>query len=163
MRIFYGVPIKYNDTISYITKKLKKAVHGNYVKKENLHITLKFVGEINEQHLDTYINKLKNINFEEFELEFNYVSAFPSKYNPRVIWIGCNGDFGRFQEIIEDENFIPHLTLVRVKKIIDWNELKKIFDLKFSFKIKISEVVLYQSILTPQGPIYKKIFSISSR
>ena len=155
MRLFYGIPIKDNEILKKLRKELKKCVEGRFVIPENYHITLRFIGEVESPN--QYIRELNKVEFRRFNLKFKKLGAFPSIENPRVIWLGCEGEFFWFKSIIPEE-FVPHLTLVRVKKIIDKNYLKDLFNKSFEFSQEVEEVVLYKSTLTPNGSIYEKLF-----
>ena len=155
MRLFYGIPIQDNDILKKLRKELKKCVDGKFVEPHNYHITLKFIGEV--EIPNQYIRNLEKIEFRKFNLKFKKLGAFPSMENPRVIWLGCEGEFFWFKNILEI-NFVPHLTLVRVKKITDKNYLKDLFNKSFEFSQEVEEAILYKSTLTPNGPIYEKIF-----
>ncbi len=165
------------DTIFRLTSTLKREhpIKGvRYTAPQNLHLTLLFLGDTEEGLISQISNKLEKIcqNFTEFDLEFSNLGAFPSRHNPRIIWIGVDNpgpvtalakaiihDSGLVSEP-EKAQFTPHLTLGRVADSArgDSSELfstlfAKLGNVKAG-STRIREVLLYQSILKPGGPVY---------
>jgi len=149
------------------------------VPPDNYHLTLKFFGslepEICSSITDAFISmkSLKKIKYE-----IKGLGVFPAMDNPSVIWAGLECDkqpLNEFLQSIEDfsssfgflpekREFIPHLTLARVKKDrIVKNELKRLIQEEkntlFSSSI-FDELVLFESILKPEGAEYRKIEGI---
>jgi RNA 2',3'-cyclic 3'-phosphodiesterase len=139
---------------------------GKKTESENLHLTLKFLGEISEDKLKEIKKRLEKINFNEFEAEIKELGVFSEKYI-RIIWLSINNCEKlqiKIDEILSDifpkeKRFMSHLTIARIKKIPNrkkfLNEIKKIkiHNLKFivnNFKLK-------KSILTEKKPIYEDI------
>lgn len=143
-----------------------------YVEENNLHLTLKFFGDINPRK-EKQINKIieKTINdYSEYTLKFNKVGAFPNIKHPRVIWIGAtdkkNNTINLIKQLDEqfskigfkkERDYVPHLTIGRVKNVYD-NDLltQKLTELKkhYTGKMKVKSIQLKSSQLTPDGPIY---------
>jgi|BEDMetMinimDraft_2_1075160.scaffolds.fasta_scaffold06202_4 2''-5'' RNA ligase len=145
------------------------------VERENLHITLKFLGEINESFVEELKIALKKVKFMKFNVHVYGLGAFPKINNPRVIWAGIKEGF---QELItlynlvndsikneglrfeKDKEFHPHVTLARVKFRENIKEVIKIINeyLNEDFgSFEVKSFCLKQSILTPKGPIYSNI------
>ena len=146
-----------------------------WVEEENLHLTLKFFGETFDEKIDLICEVLDNfvIDCEPFELQLENVGIFGSSYNPKVIWFGIN-QFSELQflhqTITENlktigyypdrQNFVPHLTVARIRKLNDKKLFQKIIDKHKTGliqKIKIKKLYLFESILLPEGPIYNVI------
>ncbi len=131
----------------------------------SFHLTLKFLGEISNP--EKIVEKLEKIKFEKFELTTSQVGVFPNKKHIKVIWVGIEDqeiltklvdDIDFYLNTKRDYKFHPHITLARVNKKIDFPELKlepKTF--------LVEEFLLYQSILTRQGPNYKIIKRFRSK
>lgn len=180
MRAFLGIPIpeelkpkilKVQDMFSLFDIK--------FVEEENLHFNLKFFGEIEDEK----VRKLKEIledicrQFEPFEINISGVGAFPSKNYVRVIWLGVKEGYTKFLNLAEtvessletlgfgkEEKFVPHLTLGRVRSGKNKNELLKLLRELENLEVgsmKIEEIKLFQSKLSPQGPIYEEVFKIN--
>lgn len=173
MRLFIAIDLPKN--IRNDLFKTQKSINGklakiNWVAKKNLHITLKFLGDMDEDKLGTIKNRLKKIKFDSFKLKLKDIGFFWYRGNPRVIRL----NFVNGKKIIElqreiderllnmfsgDQKFSPHLTLGRVKSIKKEKELlDEIKKLKFSDgEFEVNEFHLVQSKLTKDGPTYKTI------
>ncbi len=173
MRLFVAVEVNEPEVISSITKLQKRlAVQAKPVEPQNLHFTLQFLGEVNNNKIQEIKNSLDSISFSSFFVKFKKIGAFPRVKKPRVIWVGIDEEGGnnlvqlakKVETALEplgfktDKPFKPHLTIFRIKKKnVDVTEqLKKINNLEFGSQ-KINEIKLKQSTLTPQGPIYSDL------
>lgn len=142
-----------------------------WVKEDNLHLTLKFLGEIKEEVVFDVSSKLKSISlrFSPFEFSLKGLGAFPTPKSPRVLWIGiAKGREGvkSLQEVVENElalvglkpetrEFSPHLTIGRAKAKFD---PKSILATQYESPVfLVRALALFKSTLTPQGPIYEKL------
>ncbi len=131
----------------------------------SFHITLKFLGDVDD--VDDVKEQMKRISFSPFSVSLSEIGAFPSLQRVNVIWVGINdqGETSALQKKIDDllkdkfpdnHPFHPHITLARVKFVKEKEKLqqniktisveKKRFD--------VHEFILFESILTPQGPVY---------
>lgn len=136
---------------------------GKKTEIENLHLTLKFLGEIDEEKVEEVRKKLREIKIKKFETKIDSVGMFGFK----IIWlhlIGCDELQKEIDESLKglfkpEKRFMSHLTIARVKKVED----KKRFldDLR---KIKVPEVkfivdkfCLMESVLGSNGPTYTVI------
>ncbi|MEK6945690.1 MAG: RNA 2',3'-cyclic phosphodiesterase [Nanoarchaeota archaeon] len=136
---------------------------GKKVEPENLHLTLKFLGEIDEEKIKLVKEKLKIINTASFDLELDAVGVFSPSYI-RIVWLHIKGA-EVLQKVVDsvlgdifkpEERFMGHLTVARVKNIKNKKEflekLKKIEIPKMKFKV--SRFRLMKSDLRPEGPVY---------
>lgn len=149
-----------------------------WVKTDQLHLTLKFLGDISPtqaQEVSQAINRVSSKN-QPFALQVGGTGAFPNWRNPRILWIGLDKSselIGLFQHLEaaleplgftpEGKPFTPHLTLCRVSDRVDprmVQPLQKEFD---AFPVSslspwhVSEVVLFKSVLQPGGPLYTPV------
>jgi 2'-5' RNA ligase len=167
MRTFISIdiPSEIRNEIKKIQESLPQFM-GKITELENLHLTLKFLGEIDENKLEQIKEKLSKVKIKPFEVELEGLGVFSPDYI-RIIWIHLAG-VEELQKIIDEKlvsifpmekRFMSHLTIARVKTIKNKTEflgdLKKIKipKLKFlvnSFKIK-------KSILSSKGPIHETI------
>ena len=139
---------------------------GKKTERDNLHLTLKFLGEIDEEKVKEVKEKLSEIKFSKFEVEIDSMGIFSENFF-RIIWLhlkNCNELQGEIDEKLKnlfekERRFMSHLTIARVKKIKDkkrfLNELKKIKIPKIAFQV--NEFKLKKSKLTPKGPIYETL------
>jgi len=181
IRSFIAIEINQENRtkIVEVQKELLKADAGlKFVKPENIHITLHFLGNQDIETLNQVISHLDSIfkTYPPFEFQPQGLGAFPSKGNPRVIWIGI----GRGADIIENihteskhllqkigiglekRKYHPHLTLARKKPSKNRHLLIQLLNSYTppEFKLqKCEEIILFKSTLTPQGPIYEKLHS----
>lgn len=145
-----------------------------WVNLSTLHITLFFIGEISE----IFAKEVGQFLIDQFkgskkiELSINGIGIFGTKRNPKVIWIGLEPStaLNKIQTTIEEymisngytpdeRGFNPHITIGRVKHIADpdlLNQVIETFSTKMRQRMDADEIILYKSVLTPQGPIYTK-------
>lgn len=152
-------------------KKLENSgfIVGNFVSKDNLHLTLKFLGTMTEERIEGVKKRLSDLNFSEFEVKTGDVGYFPSERYVRVIWVDLLADeiFKLKEEIdrslkeigINNDNrdFKSHITSTRVKNVKDKeNFLKLLKELRVKkMNFPVDKVVLIKSELTRSGPVYK--------
>jgi len=148
-------------------------VKVNWVEEKNLHLTLKFLGNISPSQIELIEIELKKITsqYPSFFIKLlPEIGVFPSYKMPRVIWVGIKEGAAELTEIYnlvetrlykkgfprESKNFSTHITLGRVKYLKDKDSL--IRSLKSihldSFSQKVKSIELMESKLTPQGPLY---------
>lgn len=135
---------------------------GKFTEPENLHLTLKFLGEIDEDTLERVREKLSRISFLEIQARLGDAGVFSKKF-PKIIWISLNGVY-ELQKIIDDslkgifteeERFMSHITLARIKYIKEKKELlEHVKTIKGKAIFKVSEFYLKKSELKSEGPIY---------
>ncbi len=161
MRCFIGAELP--DSIKDLATSISKDIDGKRVERENIHITIKFLGEVNDA--DKIVNKLSFLNeYPSFNVKIHGVGFFPSKDRPRVVWIGVisndfvdlmkNVDDALYPDFPKERSYVPHITIARVRKPID---TKKFDDIGFLGEVKIEKVTLFRSRLLPTGPVYSKI------
>ena len=146
-----------------------------WIYPSNMHLTLKFLGEIQESSTENVIAACKEVCclYGDFPLFFNGTGVFPNLRRPRVLWIGIGGKtdlMRRLQNSLEtaleekgfpreDRTFRSHLTVGRVRSSYRLLRLLEVF-LKDEVVIKpftVKEVIVYKSRLTPRGPIYSPL------
>jgi 2'-5' RNA ligase len=160
-----------------------KALLGNekitWVDPANIHLTLAFLGDTEDDLIKVVSIMLKKTctGFGEFKFNLVGTGIFKNFNDPRVIWIGIerNEKLLQLNNLImtglkdagfklEDRPYRPHLTLGRIKFLRDNNALKKALE-KYQDKpiqqVHVEEVILYESILKPTGPVYKPIGKFS--
>lgn len=180
-RLFIAVKLEkaHRERISNIQAELQKFdLPVRWVKTENIHLTLRFLGSVDDQVVPALAETLKTTagKYRSCRLELKNLGAFPSVQRPRVIWVGASeksGELARFHEDLEkglarhgfekdDRAFSPHITIGRVKSPKNTAPLKKYLADQGNITIgsqKIKEIVLFESTLTPQGSIYQIVKS----
>ena len=141
------------------------------VEPQNIHLTLKFLGETPEGSIPEIVEALSSIEMPKFSLHFNGIGAFPSMYRMNVIWIGVSEgaeQVGNLHRQIEErlakygrpEDFHAHLTVVRVKGGRNLSALAEAIDSLHDADFGTIDFLEFQfkkSILTPSGPVYTDI------
>jgi len=173
MRAFISIepPEQIKKEIFKEFEKLESSgfVAGNFVGKNDLHLTLKFLGNISEEQIEKIKKTFSDISFPKFEIKIGEIGFFPSESYVRVIWVGLIADeLKKLKETIDKNlldiginsdgrEFSSHITVARVKKIKDKdNFLKKIKELKLKkMSFPVEKVTLMKSELTRDGPNYK--------
>jgi 2'-5' RNA ligase len=173
MRTFIAIEVpeiirKKIDNI--ITDEKKRSLPITWVQFANLHITLKFLGEINENKKKEIIPVLQKVVNEvtPFHVSLEGIGCFPTPNNPRVIWVGVNQGKENLCSIAqnvetmlvssgfrEEKRFHPHLTIGRIKKFCTVDEILKRQITSDPFVV--DSIVLFQSTLKPEGPIYEAL------
>lgn len=171
MRCFVAIDVA--EHVKNNIAKIQKQIYENHMKlveKNNLHITLKFLGEKTQSEIKEINNKLSSINIKKFKITFRGVSCFPSENYIRVVWIGVKSKkllklCKEVHKLLgEEKQFIPHITIARVKRRPTYLK-EKIQNLKY---VEIGDqtvkhFVLKKSTLTPHGPVYDnlKLFTLT--
>jgi RNA 2',3'-cyclic 3'-phosphodiesterase len=144
------------------------------VEPENIHLTLKFLGEISQSQVEEVANVVKSISFDPFRFKVEGVGAFPNLRRPSVIWAGIKEDGANLETIFneieqdlsrlgfsrESRSFNPHLTISRVRggrnraQLVE--EILRLENFVFG-QVLVEHVFLKKSVLTPQGPIYSNL------
>lgn len=181
VRAFVAVELseEVRENAGRIADQLQQAGQGvKWVAPENMHLTLKFLGNVPEELLPRVSDALTDStrNFGPIELTVGGVGSFPPKGKPRVIWLGVSGQTKRLTQVaglidtaLETVGFTPenrpysaHLTLGRIKGgrkkkgggDTNWRLILPDYAGVEVGDLTVSEVVLFKSDLTPEGPIY---------
>ncbi len=175
MRSFIAIEMQ-SDGIKEIQNQLRRAnADIKFVDFENLHLTLKFLGEIREEVVDD-IHSIMEESFDgirRVNVNLKGVGVFPNLRKIRVVWVGIEDSKeilinmqDRLEENISrlgfrrDKRFTPHLTIGRVKSAKNKEtlvEMIRAMNDKEIGEISIDRVLLKKSVLTPKGPIYTKL------
>ncbi|MBL7156718.1 MAG: RNA 2',3'-cyclic phosphodiesterase [Candidatus Omnitrophica bacterium] len=178
MRTFIALELsdEIKEEFSRLEEKLKTAeADVKWVKPHNIHLTLKFLGDVEESKIGQIKNVLDGISAQNnsFEISLFKLGAFPNLNQLRVLWVGLEKGFSEAEKIansIEDNlekigfpkekrPFSAHFTLGRVKSGKNKNQLKELIS---SLEVRpkscvIKHITLFQSTLTPKGPIYASL------
>jgi len=167
MRCFISINIlrEVAEEIKKIQDKLPE-FSGKKTELENLHLTLKFLSQIDEKKIEEVKEKLREIKFEKFESEIGSIGVFSEKFI-RIIWLHLT-NCDNLQKIVDEKlkdlfkperRFMSHLTIARVKNIKDKKRfLERLKKVKMSLvKFNVDNFYLMKSELTSEGPKYKVI------
>jgi RNA 2',3'-cyclic 3'-phosphodiesterase len=150
----------------------KVLFNGKMTELANIHLTLKFLGRIDEDRLETIKEKLAGIEFNKMSLKLGRMGYFGYRGMPSIVWIKIEGKEiyelqKKIEEVLEGENFkkegrfMGHLTIARVKYVKDKSrfiENIKNINVK-SIDFKQNNFCFMKSNLYPTGPIYEEIMN----
>jgi 2'-5' RNA ligase len=169
------------DPMQKASTQLQEMLTGQpirWVPVENIHLTLKFLGDVSENNIPmiTEILEAEASNHCRFEISVGGFGVFPNYSRPRVIWVGVQGpdELLNLQRRIDLETtrlgyspgqreFSPHLTFGRISRNASPTQIRKISELLRKFKLgflgaaRIGEVNLFRSDLGPGGAVYSKM------
>ncbi|GAB6056196.1 RNA 2',3'-cyclic phosphodiesterase [Methanobacterium movens] len=164
-----------NAGIVDVQEKLKSVeAPVKFVESENLHFTLKFFGDISKDKINeiSSVTEEKLKNHDPFSISIEGMGVFPSLRYIRVLWIGTKDtdSFSSMQKDLDDEfikmgfskerSYLPHLTIGRLKgsanKELLVEKIEELKEVKIG-NMKIDQLVLKKSELTPEGPIYTNL------
>jgi 2'-5' RNA ligase len=187
MRCFVGVaiPPSVRTLLLQVQEALRRAdADLKWVEPENLHLSLKFLGEVSDEAISRLkgILSVEALRWPAMSLTYAGVGAFPDHGAPKVVWAGCGGDLERLAGLAaaversaeqvgvprEHRPFVAHLTIGRVRSGRNLKRLQSAIENQRDVplgKDDVNEFVLYQSTLTDKGPIYAPLasFPLSAR
>ena len=180
MRTFIAIelPQEIQNCLSRLQSQLDTAGASiKWVEKQNIHLTLKFLGEVEEEKLEKIFLLVDSAAQQNpsFGIKISYLGAFPREQSPRIIWAGLEtGDeetkiiAKELEEKLlklgipkEERAFSSHITIGRARSGKNLKKLsEKLTTLKDCFKqenlnFTAGSITLYKSTLTPKGPIYE--------
>ncbi|MEM1540381.1 MAG: RNA 2',3'-cyclic phosphodiesterase [Candidatus Bathyarchaeia archaeon] len=144
------------------------------VEPKNIHITVRFLGNITPNMIDKIFDCMRKVQFVPFDIKIQGVGAFPDVRNPRVVWAGIRSGANELRGIFnqlelylrglgfasDPKGFSPHLTIARVKSGRNKAALVKFLmeNSNYEFGIVRAECLrLKRSDLTPRGPVYSTL------
>lgn len=180
MRAFiaFNLPEELKDRLCEIQKTLKSISNkGSWVSRENFHLTLKFLGEIDERHIKMIDKLLKDISEANppLTINLNKLGYFNRKNNEYgVIWSGLGGDIDRLgyiYNLIEEEmgqmgfykerrKFSPHITLARrFRANLDFHKIREDIRVYLGNNYVLENLVLMKSEVIMNKRIYTPVVS----
>lgn len=165
-----------DEIINVRDNLLSDAINLKCESKEKLHVTLKFLGDTNQNQVEEIFQSINNaaVNFSKFNLELDRFGFFKTHGIPKILWAGLkeNLELEKFVKEIdilcsefgfekEKRKFKPHITMLRIKNENIIKDVIAFDNYKLPYLKFIGEkVILFQSILTSGGSIYKPIKSL---
>ena len=182
VRSFISIDLEDQQVLSRVVSILSslQALGGDLkpVERENIHLTLKFLGNVSTARLAEVKSSLLQLAFPSFSVEIKGAGAFPNLNRMNVIWVGVSEGWSQVEQIYEQvekllsslgfkrENrpFSPHITIARVRSSRKRDEianfLRRLSDETFG-TISVDNVRLKQSILSSSGPKYSTLLEVS--
>ena len=175
------LPNSVHRELAGILSHLKQAIPTGvrWVPAGNIHITLKFLGDVPENDLTVIDQAVGSMTRQHsaFDIRLAGLGAFPNLHRPRVVWIGIQapGTLAAMAQEIdqalaklgyppESRPFSPHLTLGRVAQDTQPQELTAITRILSAKKgaieapVHMEQVTIFQSVLKPSGAIYTPLY-----
>jgi len=174
LRTFIAIPLPeaVQDKVDALLSDLRKADAAvRWVPARNLHLTLKFLGDVAEARLEElYVGiRMATEGIEPFRITLTGLGAFPNARRPRVLWIGMDvpeamqrlyenieKDLSRLHFPKEKRRFSPHLTIGRVKGLRGMERLMSVVE-RTEFgpeTVSVERIVAMKSDLRPTGAVY---------
>jgi len=175
MRCFIAVelPPEARSELGRLADLLRRAgANVKWVRPENAHFTLKFLGEVPEEAVPHIAESLDEEvrTAAPFEMSFSSLDVFPGWRYPRVLWVGLDGAgdkaadlVSRVEKAVKKHGFDPetrafkaHLTLGRVKSRKNTENLRELAAAAkiTPVSVRFSSITFFKSDLTPSGPVY---------
>lgn len=174
-RLFIGIPFvpepSFSDKCLRLRRCTTKTDKAVWVEPSLYHMTLKFLGETDERRIPEICQALAMVtaHYNAFQFQLDKIGAFGSRYCPRALWIGAKNTPGELLHMHKEldralaragfppdfGNFVCHMTLARIKRILNkayfWKQVDACGEL-FSEQVDVREVLLYDSVRLKNGP-----------
>lgn len=178
MRLFIALPLpeEIKKYLGEIIDELRPSGQSvRWVKPENIHLTVRFLGETDENTVPKLTSLLDKVaaEFSASQLQLGRLGAFPNFRRPNVFWVGLEGDSSELTKMArqvelgvrtlrferEKKGFRPHLTLGRVKRGRDVRPVVATMETwaVSPRNVLFDQLVLFKSDLTPQGAVYTRL------
>lgn len=177
MRAFIALEVPYE--IKERAEALEKefGMEGlSLVKKEAMHITLQFLGEIDVGQAEKVAGAMEKIRFVPFRVSLSELSYFSPRMI-RVVFVEVARGKEELQELyaklsvaltaagirFEEEKYTPHFTIARAKHVRDIRKLREALSKNSKVELgsfDVRSVVLKESTLTPSGPVYRDLYKL---
>ncbi len=158
----------------------KTASEVKWTREDQFHLTLKFLGEVPSSKVQEIANQLTQVGqkTQPFEIELKGAGAFPNPLKPRVLWVGLERGEEEMANLAravdqalqtlgfapEDRPFKAHLTLGRPRVVKENPKLAQALQNLEAVplgKMQVNTLILYRSILKPEGPEYTPLVKVS--
>ncbi len=173
MRLFIAIELP--DEVKKLLSRMRSDVPGaRWVPVEQLHLTLSFLGEVDDVTVKQLTGELAAIHAPGFDLRFSGTGCFPGRSRPRVLWVGLDPEplLSNLASLVrkalltcgipqEERPFSAHITLARLKFPAS-REVAAFLDQPQRQElptVAVREFILFQSRLTPQGAIHTPLKS----
>ena len=174
----FELPLEIKNTVARVSGELRQStLKARWVKVDNIHLTVVFMGNIETGDIPAIARGVQGVcqAFGPFDLSLKGIDCFPNRRNPRVLWLGLDGDLepmSDFRDALQEHltgfgikeekrKFKPHLTLARFRKPrrMDSKEdqLLSKYEHLSSSVYSLKELILFKSDLKPTGAVYTKM------
>lgn len=183
MRAFFclEIPKRIQNEMAKLSEEISQPAYVKWVNSENLHITLKFLGEIESGQLPKIKETAHEVTTQlsGFDMNIDKLGSFPSQSYPKVVWLGSSSEPKKIHRLHdrletdlenmgfsrEDRDYVPHVTLGRTKekndrKIKDFGKKIGSFSMDKCWNVKVDELTLMKSDLRRSGPVYTPVVKL---
>lgn len=178
VRSFIAFDIDNQEILKRLTEAQEKLVKSGAdlkpVEPENIHVTMRFLGDIQSSMIDKIHSEMEQAVFKPFDVEIRGVGAFPSTKYARVVWAGIKEGTDGLRDIFnqveprlrklglrpDSKGFSPHITIARVRSGRNKDQLAYCIDELADYPfgaLRADCLRLKKSVLTPKGPIYSTL------
>jgi len=179
MRTFIAIelPAEIKDYLSRLQEELKAAqADVKWVEPKNIHLTLKFLGEIDDKKSDKITKIIEDTCVEKnkFQARISSLGAFPKTDSPRIIWVDIDMGDKEVKQIAkeleqnlakisipkENRPFSSHITIGRIRTPLNREKLVQYLKNKTelggkNLEFYVTNITFFKSTLAPGGPIYE--------
>ena len=178
IRSFLAFDIENDTVLNRFTSSQRRLIQTGadvkLVEPQNIHITIRFLGNITLETAEKIFDEMKQIHFTPFNVQIKGLGAFPNPNYPRVIWAGITTGADQLKNVFsqlepqlqklgftpDTRGFSPHLTIARVRSGRNKQQLAEFLTKKANYEIGTVDarcLRLKKSALTPRGPIYSTL------
>ena len=173
-RVFIGIPIGANikPVLSVLKSKFtQNSENIKWIHSENIHLTLKFFGNISVNDLPILIQSLKKeLTQNSFAMIIESTGVFPSPHSPRVLWLGIKRgteelislhtqiekSLGKITVKNPEFTFTPHITIAKIpQKFVNIDVLPFLNTVYSPIELSVNSICLYENKLFPEGAKYR--------
>ena len=173
-RVFIGIPIGANikPVLSVLKSKFTQYSENiKWIPSENIHLTLKFLGNISVNDLPILIQSLKKeLTQNSFAMVIESTGIFPSSHSPRALWLGIKRgaeelislhtqiekSLGKITAKNPELTFIPHITIAKIpQKLVKIDVLPFLNSVYSPIELDVNSICLFESQLFQEGAKYR--------
>lgn len=177
-RIFTGIKIDFTERALNFYSSAKESLGESDIKwtePANMHVTLKFLGDVQTGKIPGISEKLKIVSksYNEFTPLLKGVGVFRDFFRPKILWFGLRNcpEFEKIKNDIENSlsdmgfeidyrKFTPHLTVGRFRGFVSSEQLKKFVNMNrevYLQEVSVKDIILYESVLSSEGSQYTAV------
>ena len=178
IRSFIAFDLENEQVLNRLTEAQKIVLETGadlrLVASQNIHVTIRFLGDISPGMVEKVYDAMKKVEFKPFKIQIRGIGVFPSLNFPRVVWAGMTDGVEQLRSIFtqlepqiralgfkaDAYGFSPHLTIARVRTGANKQHLAEFVSKKGDYEFGIIQancLRLKRSQLSPKGPIYSTI------
>jgi len=183
IRSFISIDITAKELLARLVE-LQRQLSGSgadlkTVQPENLHFTLRFLGEVHPSTLEAVHKEMATVKFNPFKMDLRGVGVFPNLNRINVVWVGVSKGEAEVRMLStkldsalkradlrpDAKGFSPHLTVVRARTGRNKDRLATVVSHLKEYDVgsmDVTSIQLKKSVLTPHGPIYSTIFEVKA-